>query len=134
MLLGVDPLLRGAALQALDEMGHGDVLLICDANFPAKKMPGVTIDMPGIDGPSASRAIAAHFPIDPEEPVTVMATPDGAVTDVQKELAATFGLDESALELVDRHEFYDRAGEAQVIIHSGEMRKFANLLVRKGVI
>lgn len=34
MLLGVDPLLRGTLLAALDRMGHGDVVAICDAISP----------------------------------------------------------------------------------------------------
>nr|BFF15951.1 hypothetical protein GCM10025699_72540 [Microbacterium flavescens] len=35
MLKGIDPLLGGALLHLLDDMGHGDRLLVVDRNFPA---------------------------------------------------------------------------------------------------
>ncbi|MEO8528910.1 MAG: RbsD/FucU domain-containing protein, partial [Pseudolysinimonas sp.] len=35
MLKDVDPLLSGELLKVLDEMGHGDVLVIADRNFPS---------------------------------------------------------------------------------------------------
>ena len=35
MLKGIDPLLSGDLLKLLDDMGHGDELVIADRNFPA---------------------------------------------------------------------------------------------------
>ncbi len=35
MLKGTDPLLSGDLLKILDDMGHGDQLLLVDRNYPA---------------------------------------------------------------------------------------------------
>ena len=35
VLKGIDPLLNGDLLKILDEMGHGDRLLVVDRNYPA---------------------------------------------------------------------------------------------------
>ena len=35
MLKGIDPLLSGDLLKILDDMGHGDRLLLVDRNYPA---------------------------------------------------------------------------------------------------
>ena len=38
MLKGISPLLSPELLKALDEMGHGDTLVIADGNFPAESV------------------------------------------------------------------------------------------------
>ena len=40
MLKGIDPLLTGRLLKILDEMGHGDQLLLVDRNYPAPRRAG----------------------------------------------------------------------------------------------
>ena len=35
MLINIDPLLSPDLLSTMQSMGHGDKLVICDANFPA---------------------------------------------------------------------------------------------------
>ena len=41
MLKNIDPLLCGDLLQILDNMGHGDQLLLVDRNYPAYSYVGV---------------------------------------------------------------------------------------------
>jgi len=38
VLLNLDPILTGRMLLALDEMGHGDAVVIADAHFTASKL------------------------------------------------------------------------------------------------
>lgn len=38
MLNGIDPLLTGELLAALDAMGHGDCVVLADAHFPAARL------------------------------------------------------------------------------------------------
>ncbi|HAH70890.1 MAG TPA: ribose ABC transporter, partial [Succinivibrionaceae bacterium] len=38
MLKGISPLITPELLYALSAMGHGDALVIADANFPAKRV------------------------------------------------------------------------------------------------
>lgn len=53
-------------------MGHGDTLVIADANFPsasvASKTPGGLINCDGSDGPSVLSAIMKLLPLDPTCP------------------------------------------------------------------
>ena len=38
MLTGIHPILAGELLAALDRLGHGDELVVADANFPAHRL------------------------------------------------------------------------------------------------
>ena len=57
-------LLTGDLLKALCEMGHGDTLVIADANFPAEAIARRLICYPGIDGATLLDAMAEVFPLD----------------------------------------------------------------------
>src|SRR5665647_1805982 len=127
MLIGVDPLLRGSLLARLDEMGHGDMLVIADANFPARRLGPHVIDMPGTTAIEAIRAIATVFPIDSDEPISLMAAPVGP-PDIHAELvraAGRTGADRA--EEITRFEFYQRAQESVLIVATGELRPYGNL-------
>ena len=54
MLKNVDKLLTGDLLKILCDMGHGDELVIADANFPAETCAQRLIRLPGIDGVRAA--------------------------------------------------------------------------------
>ena len=57
MLLNLDPVLTGQLPMAMDEMGHGDAVVIADAHFTASKLASKhLIDLPG---PSSPRVTAA---------------------------------------------------------------------------
>ena len=43
MLKGIDPRLNADVLYALRAMGHGDVLIISDTNFPAASIASETV-------------------------------------------------------------------------------------------
>ena len=134
MLIGVDPLLRGSLLARLDEMGHGDMLVIADANFPARRLGPHVIDLPVATAIEAIRAIATVFPIDPDEPISLMSAPVGT-PDIHAELvraAGRTGADRA--EAITRFEFYERAQESVLIVATGELRPYGNLILRKGVV
>ena len=61
MLKGIDKLLTGDLLKILCDMGHGDELVIADANFPAETCAQRLIRLPGIDGVRAAEAILSVF-------------------------------------------------------------------------
>ncbi|MFC4244930.1 RbsD/FucU domain-containing protein [Gryllotalpicola reticulitermitis] len=132
MLLGIDPLLSGELLLALDHMGHGDALVIADANFPAQRLgPRRVISLRGIDAPSAAHSIFTVFPIDPAEPIGIMHAPSGRLA-VQQQLLDECPAELAAgAELVDRHAFYELAANAALIVQTGDRRPYANLLVHK---
>src|SRR5438552_3734390 len=69
MLKGLDPLLNADVLYALRAMGHGDELVVCDANFPADSLArqtviGKLLRIDGVSAPRAVRAILSVFPLD----------------------------------------------------------------------
>jgi L-fucose mutarotase len=132
MLIGINVLLRGPLLAALDVLGHGDVLVIADANFPAARL-GAALALPGVRSAEAVDAILSVFPLDPDESVVLMAAPDGPQP-VQDEIMAAVK-DRAAgpaVEHVGRFEFYELARSASLIVQTGELRPYGNVLVRKG--
>jgi L-fucose mutarotase len=132
MLVGINPLLRGELLAALDKMGHGDILVIADANFPAHRISTAGVhDLPGIDAPTVAAAILTVFPLDADEPITLMTCPAGRQP-VQLELLTASGDPfPERVEELGRHDFYRLAAEAAVVVQSGETRPYGNLLIRK---
>ena len=57
MLVGVHPLLTPDLLHALASMGHGDEIVIADANFPSASIARRIVAMPGADAPRVLEAI-----------------------------------------------------------------------------
>ena len=69
MLKNLDPLLNADVLHALSAMGHGDEVVICDANFPADSVARATalgklLRMDGVDSARAVRAVLSVLPLD----------------------------------------------------------------------
>ena len=73
MLIGLDPLLSADLLHALAAMGHGRLIVLVDANYPATRGRRL-ITMPGADAPRTLRAILSVLPIDTfvRDPAVVM--------------------------------------------------------------
>jgi L-fucose mutarotase len=56
MLLGLDPVLSPDLLHTLAAMGHGDRIVLVDANYPATRGRRL-IQLPGIAARPAGRAV-----------------------------------------------------------------------------
>ncbi len=133
MLLNLDPVLTGRLLMALDEMGHGDAVVIADAHFTASKLARKhLIDMPGLTSPRVLQAIRSVMVPDTFPALDLMESPDG-VLPVQTELVAAAGLELDEARMIERFAFYDLAAQAELIIRTGETRIYGNALFRKGV-
>lgn len=133
MLLNVDPVLNGRLLLALDEMGHGDAVVVADAHFTASKLAKKhLVDLPGLSSPRVLAAIRSVMVPDTYPALDLMESPDG-VLPVQRELMAAAGLGEDQTRMVERFAFYDLAAQAELIIRTGETRIYGNALFRKGV-
>jgi L-fucose mutarotase len=134
VLLGIHPLLTGDLLAALDAMGHSDALVLADAHFPADRLADRLLDFPGVPAPDLLEAVCTVLPLDDDPALDLMASADGEVLAVQEQLAAAAGLAVSDARFVDRHDFYDAAGAAYLIVRTGETRTYGNAIVRKGVV
>jgi L-fucose mutarotase len=145
MLKGINPLLNADVLQALMAMGHGDDLIVADANFPADSVARETRlgRLLRIDADSAAvvRAILSVYPLDgfvndAAACMEVVGAPDDqpeVQREVQREIDAAEGR-EWPMVRVERYAFYERARQAYCVIQTAERRFYGCFALRKGVI
>ena len=145
MLKGIDPLLTPDLLKVLAEMGHGDEIVIADANFTAASLAAgkPLITLAGADIRRACDAVLSLLPLDAQvdRPVALMKvcdTPEGYLSGLQRELLAGWSaagwLGSAQCEAMERFAFYDRVRRAYAVVHTGELQPYANVLFKKGVI
>lgn len=144
MLKGIDPLLSPELLKVLAEMGHGDGVVLVDANFTAAALGRgkPLIRLPGVGLLRAAAALLSVFPLDvAEQPVDFMAVsgePQEHRTPLQRDMIELCERAGAALPAqcrpVERHAFYERVKHAYAIVQTGELQPYANFLLRKGVL
>lgn len=145
MLKGIDPLLTPDLLNVLAAMGHGDEIVVADANFTAASLGAgkPVIALPGAGVLRTSLAILSLLPLDAAvaQPVAYMhvcGRPEGWRSALQRSLVAALAEGGHAApaqcEAVDRFAFYERVRRAFAIVHTGELQPYANVLFKKGVI
>ena len=139
MLKGISPLISPALLKILAEMGHGDEIVIADANFPSETCGQRVVRADGIGGRELLDAILDLIPLDTyaEENFLLMQTTNG---DPTPEIWADYFSIAKAKDdnlrggYVSRFDFYDRAKKAYAVIATGETAIYANIILKKGVI
>lgn len=147
MLLGVPKILSPEIIATLCEMGHSDVIVIGDANFPglrfAEEGGCKFLRADGISGPALLDAILTLIPCDAytEHPVKLMQTMDCdkdlevPIWDEYKKIVEKHDArGEKAIGFVERFSFYEEAKNSYCIIQSGEEAVYANVMIQKGVI
>jgi L-fucose mutarotase len=136
VLTGIHPILAGDLLAALDRLGHGDELVVADANFPAHRVGAPVVETPGLPSPAVVEAIRTVVPLDGDERASVllMAAEGGERLAVQHELVAAASAPADRVAELERFAFYDRAAAARLVVRTGELRPYGNLLLRKGVV
>jgi len=142
MLKGIDPLLGPWLLNILRSMGHGDEIVIADANFPAQSTVAGNrlVRADGIDAPRMISAIVSVLPLDDFVPaaafrMAVVDRPD-EVPAITADFAAALakGGYGGPIEAIERFAFYERAKKAFAIVATGETRLYGNLILKKGVV
>ncbi|HEY3754874.1 MAG TPA: L-fucose mutarotase [Opitutaceae bacterium] len=141
MLKGLPSLLSPDLLKVLREMGHGDEIVLADSNFPAASHAARLVRADGVDGASLLDAILQVLPLDRfvERPAVLMAVVAGdryrpTIWPRYKALLRKHETAFADFELMERHAFYDRARRAYAIVATGETARYANLILKKGVI
>jgi L-fucose mutarotase len=145
MLKNIDPLLSPELLRILREMGHGDEIVVADANFTAMSLAAgkPVLHYPGAGLVRTCQAVLSVFPLDAfvERPVAYMhvgGAAQGYASAVQREVLALLKAapDTNSVqsEAMERFAFYERVKGAYAIIQTGEMQPYANFLFKKGVI
>lgn len=146
MLKGIDPRLNADVLYALRDMGHGDVLILSDTNFPAGSIARETVygdllRMENLTVAEAAEAVLSVFPLDTfvddfAGRMEIVGEPD-TVPPVQGEVQAVVDAAEGKprpMVAIERFDFYDVAKDAYAVIQTGERRFYGCIMLRKGVI
>ncbi len=141
MLRGIDPILSPDLLYTLAAMGHGDDIVIADANFPAESSAERVIRLDGLAATDVLKAVLSIMPLDPfvDDPartMQVVGEPD-AIPPVVAEFQTI--IDKTAdhtaqIASVERFAFYDVARQAFAIVQTGERRLYGNIILKKGVV
>lgn len=134
MLAGVHPLLTGPLLAHLDAMGHSDAVVLTDAHFPAERLASRLLTFPGLSTPAILGAVRSVLPLDDAPSLDLMSSADGSLLAMHGELMAAAGVAEGDVRFLPRHDFYAEAGAAYLIVRTGEVRTFGNVILRKGLV
>ncbi|XP_053730424.1 fucose mutarotase isoform X1 [Synchiropus splendidus] len=157
VLKGIPSILSPELLYALAKMGHGDEIVLADANFPASSVcscgpkeiradaaPLFCIGLLGLRIPQLLPAVLQLLPLDTyvTAPAAVMDLVD---SDKEKGLNVSVWRDyetclsqeagiHAPLEKMERFAFYERAKKAYAVVATGETALYGNLILKKGVV
>ncbi|WP_153768966.1 RbsD/FucU domain-containing protein [Labrenzia sp. CE80] len=141
MLRGLPSLLSPDLLFVLRSMGHGDEIVIVDANFPADSNSEVLVRLDGLPATEVLEAILQVMPLDTYDPtpaltMEVVGDPDNIPPVVAsfQEIINRVADTPAAVSPLERFAFYDRAKKAFAIVQTGETRLYGNLILKKGVV
>jgi L-fucose mutarotase len=146
MLKGIDNRLNADVLACLRAMGHGDMLIVSDTNFPAdaiarETVTGKLLRMENLTAAQAVEAILSVLPLDTfvddfAGRMEIVDRPD-EVPPVQAEVQAQIDRAEGRprpMISIERFAFYDLARTSYAVIQTGERRFYGCFMLRKGVI
>ncbi len=141
MLINIDPILSPDLLSTLHSMGHGDFMVLADANFPSSSLSKKLIRLDGVDIPSATKAILSVFPLDSfiEFPIRRMEIDNKPkeINDIQQDfidaVKSTAG-EKWKIDSISRFKFYEETKKAYVVVSTTDARAYGCFMLTKGVI
>jgi len=148
VLKGIPDIVSPDLLHVLASMGHGDRIVLADANFPSASVCQGGPRLVRADGhkiPELLKAIMDLLPLDlyTFAPVGLMdlANKDKNAgmaeppvwTDYQKIINQSEGREVQVTKL-ERFEFYKQAKESYAVVHTGETALYGNIILQKGVV
>jgi L-fucose mutarotase len=137
MLTGISAQLSPDLLHVLASMGHGDELVIADANFPAVRLARRLVQTTADSTTRLTKAVLTLLPLDEfvAAPLGLMAAarPQDKDMPALTELSAALA-SYGRIEQVERGAFYERAAQAFAIVATADARPYANVILRKGVL
>ena len=141
MLKGIPSIISPELLKIMQEMGHGDTIVLGDANFPAASNAKRLIRADGHDIPKLLDAMLSLLPLDTyaDYQVGLMEVVPGDPTvptiwETYKKIVSEHEDFDVKYEYIERFEYYERAKNAYAIISTGESALYANIILQKGVI
>ncbi|CAI8002520.1 Fucose mutarotase [Geodia barretti] len=147
ILKGIPRILSPQLLSVIARMGHGDEIVLADANFPSASISRHGPELVRADGhgiPALLKAVTQLMPLDSYVPAPVMLmdlVPDdkkrGLKTPVWDEYKSIINRAEGKVvqvELIERFAFYERAKGAFAVVATGEGALYGNIILKKGVL
>ena len=145
MLIKIDPILSPELLFTLRTMGHGDKLVLADANFPANSMNKNVIRLDGVNIADAAKAILSVFPLDSfivsqgGTAANRMEVDDNPneLTETHKEfikVVKDISGESWKVGSIERQSFYEEAKKSYAIVTTTDARPFGCFILTKGVI
>lgn len=140
MLKKIPKNLSPELVKKMMEMGHGDYLLLADANFPGHSHHSNVVRADGLKIPDLLDSILQLFPLDSysDYQVKFMEVVEGDDTKpvVWEEYKAILDKHESNynIEQVERFDFYEQTKSNYLVVLTGETALYGNIMLRKGVI
>ena len=145
MLKNIDLRLTPELLKVLCEMGHGDEIVLADANFTAASLAAgkPVLRLAGLGLRDACAAVLSVLPLDEfvAQPIAYMQVGNSApgyCSALQREVIGDLVERGEAradqCEPTERFAFYERVRGAFAIVQTSEMQPWANFLFKKGVI
>ena len=144
MIKGIDARIHPEVLMLLAKMGHGDTIVLSDANFPSHSVASRCVyTQPiqwSVDAIDALTLTLSVIPIDTYDlqtpPVMGMQVVNDplVIPEVIAQAKPIVASHQSDITLIERHQFYAEAKQAFAIIRTAESRPYGNFIIRKGVI
>ena len=145
MLININPILSPELLFHLRSMGHGEKLILADANFPSNTSNDKVIRLDGVGIKEASSAILSVFPLDSfvvsqgGSPALSMEVDDKPeeLTETHKEfieVVKKVSGENRNVGSISRQDFYKEAKKAYCIVTTTDARPFGCFILTKGVI
>jgi L-fucose mutarotase len=140
MLKGISPIISPELLEVLARMGHGDEIVLADAHFPGETYNDYVIRADGLRITDLLAAILPLFELDAyvDHPLIMMAAVEGDELDPSVEESYLKSIHQSNPAIapilrIDRFDFYHRAEKAFAVVMTGEIAKYGNIILKKGV-
>ena len=140
MLKGISPIISPDLLYTLHVMGHGDEIVLADAHFPTESLNDNVLRADGVKIQDLLMGILPLFEIDTyvNDPVVMMNAVNADTLDSTVEEAYLIPIKQyyseaPAITRIDRFAFYERARNAFAIVITGELAKYGNIILKKGV-
>ena len=122
-------------------MGHGDEIVIVDANYPAESSGPRLVRLDAVSAPQAVDLILTVMPLDSFVPdacvrmeVVGKPTREEPIFDEFRAMIAKHEGANFKLHKLERHKFYERARQCFAMVATGERRFYGNVILKKGVI
>jgi len=141
MLKNIPNILSPELLKILMEMGHGDEIVIADGNFPSASIAKKLVRLDGHSAVAVLEAVLQLLPLDTfvDNAVILMSVvpEDNYKPDIWDKFRSVIAKSNESFQefkYIERFQFYERAKAAYAVIATGETARYANVILKKGII